>query len=612
MKAKQVKALVAALTAATTVAGVAVPVFATETTPASITADKNLAISSKTFTEGDTITVKGHEDAVATVKGVAGNVKVDNNGTGTPTTKENVTIADNVQAGTYTLSKDCKTWTNTADSDITYPMDSKDGIAYDNAGYTYGGDKVTVTVTPAKAGTVTDVESKNGLTASDFTVDATVENGTYTYTDGKWVKNSEEKTDEKSADADEKGADAVTPSAITVDTKDSDTAGSVTTGSAVTVTGAAITVNSDKASQLAEGDKIVISGKTAETKEVTDFVSNYPEVSDFTADDVVLPKDGLPDGTYHVTGDATDSSTWKWVDKDGKPVDITPKDGKIANNGAQITVSGHVTAVKGHDAVAGEVTVTKSAKSLKADDFTVSDYVDNGSYTYTDGRWVNDATKRATDGITLKKTTQDTGSGTNSASDVIVIPSGDTSNNSGSTTTPSDSNTADESVNKTGLDAVAGTLTDGVYKDASGKTLSNAAVLTDDGVVLTDENGAAIPENTKVTFEDKTYLINDSGVVASSEKVKVNGKTYVAKKNGTIAKKAFVTLAATGSRVYTNRLGSIVKNKAFTVKGVKYLAKKSGALVKSGKVTQNGKTYTVKNYKVVKVVKAKKAAKKSK
>lgn len=39
------------------------------------------------------------------------------------------------------------------------------------------------------------------------------------------------------------------------------------------------------------------------------------------------------------------------------------------------------------------------------------------------------------------------------------------------------------------------------------------------------------------------------------------------------------------------------------------MAKKSGALVKNGTITINGKKYTVKNYKVTKTVKAKKAKK---
>ncbi len=162
-------------------------------------------------------------------------------------------------------------------------------------------------------------------------------------------------------------------------------------------------------------------------------------------------------------------------------------------------------------------------------------------------------------------------------------------------------------VNKTGLDLSQGAAVNGIYKDADGRILKNAALATDKGIVITDKKGKAIAANSMTKLAGKTFLINSDGVVASAEKVKVFGKIYVARKDGTLARKAFVTLEKTGSRVYTDSKGLIVKNRTFKVRGSLYVAKKSGALMKNGTISIKGRKYIVKNYKVVKTVKKKRS-----
>lgn len=150
----------------------------------------------------------------------------------------------------------------------------------------------------------------------------------------------------------------------------------------------------------------------------------------------------------------------------------------------------------------------------------------------------------------------------------------------------------------TRLTVVINATTDasGIYRSPDGTVLTNSAIKTPSGIVLTDKTGKATKPNSKKKYNGKTYLINKHGTIAAfKEKVTVKGKTYVTKKDGTPYKKKFVTLK-TGSRVRCSKDGTIIKNRAFKVGKHTYVATRTGALKKNGRITIGHRRYTVKNY----------------
>ena len=191
MKAKQYRALVAALTVATTIAGASVsafPVLADETqkTETTQTADlkkgtkevghitlKNTAVTGAAIAvDGDTIEVSGHKDAVAAVEGSKGTISIED--TVTPHQKFNdCTIGKDVTvAGTYTLDREktdngSEQWIwKSEDGKTTLPYDKDNGIVLTKYDQTTKESTLTkdgllkgdtVKITPAKDGEVTSV-----------------------------------------------------------------------------------------------------------------------------------------------------------------------------------------------------------------------------------------------------------------------------------------------------------------------------------------------------------------------------------------------------------------------------------------------------------------------
>lgn len=150
----------------------------------------------------------------------------------------------------------------------------------------------------------------------------------------------------------------------------------------------------------------------------------------------------------------------------------------------------------------------------------------------------------------------------------------------------------------TRLTVVTNATTDasGIYRSPDGTVLTNSAIKTPSGIVLTDKTGKATKSNSKKKYNGKTYLIGKKGTIATAkEKVTVKSKTYVAKRDGTPYKKKFVTLK-TGSRVRCSKDGTIIKNRAFKVGRHTYVATRTGALKKNGRITIGHRRYTVKNY----------------
>lgn len=562
------------------------------------------SLNGTTFQDGDFFVVSGHKDGDVITEAVAGHVElIDNFSTDTGS----YTIGDSLENGTYRyVTKD------NGSTGYFYNESDKSRKPIDSAIFGYkgsGSDNASITVEDHK---VTDINGKpvnvyqDGM-VNGFYVGNDVEDYDYIYlSDDKWHKYNNTGEDP-----------ATDPVADIVCHSDGEPAD----GTIIKTT----------------GHKDAVLGNPT-----TGTVSFTRQVTALRAQDIDYSED-LENGTYTFNGTS-------WVDDKGQTLHegmIVVWEGK-ATAGDKVTVTGQEPRVTEIAANPGYISVVDCRHGYDDTHFTIGDDLGNGKYTYH----ADSKTWTAEDGadVTAKiqfsetarqsQTSGDSGSSGSSGSTSSSSGSSSSSSSSSSSTQPtSPSQTADTGSTddpqktpdqtdtdgrntkagktsdevdvpvtddaKTGLDVAAGTEQDGKYVTDDGVILVDMAVSTDKGVVITDSTGAAVPANSTAKLDGKTFLINDDGVVASSEKVKVGKKTYVAAVDGTIAKKAIVTLP-TGNRVYANASGQVVKNKVIRIGKTSYLARKSGALVKNGKVTLRGKTYTVKNYKIVKTVKAKK------
>ena len=142
--------------------------------------------------------------------------------------------------------------------------------------------------------------------------------------------------------------------------------------------------------------------------------------------------------------------------------------------------------------------------------------------------------------------------------------------------------------------------TTNIYHTADGNIADSVAILTINGVVITDSTGKALPKNTIAETKNGNVLIANDGYLASSEivKITVNKKVvkYVADKDGYVAHDEIVELS-NGKKVYADRNGVLVVSKIITVAKKSYYTKKSGAIATNGfyKVTKSKTVYAAKS-----------------
>lgn len=595
--------------------------------------DVKLLDESVTVKNGDFFIVMGQKAAESS-DAKAGSVTAVNG-----VSISDITIDTAVADGTYVYNADDSKWhKDTKDGaetveGITY-ADTKDGLMITTAGKT-----------DTEAGKITAID---GISPDGFTVDKEVKDGTYKYVAEKAA------TSESAGDAVTAHWELVNDAQTTVDADKIAYTETPEDGTTITIKGhkdaaagtavkgdvSYIIINSEVTFSL---DDITVSKDLKDdtyTFNGTDWVGSDGKTVD--AKDLSVGNGKKPVNGDTITTEGHKDAAAGKAATPGKITALTSKNGYTAKNFRIADDLGNGT----YTYDAESKTWTSADKTDVTDKITFSEKAEedkpsgdkggtsggsttggNTSGGSSSGNTSGGSTGGSTGGssATGGSSSGSTSGGSGSTSDGTSDNNGGTSDNGGNgsnggssdnggTVNPDAGKTSDEvSVpttedDVTGLDVASGSEVDGKYVTSDGIILVNKAVETADGIVITDADGAAVPANSKVKFNGKTYLINDIGVIAENEKVIVGKKTYVAKKDGTLAKKAFVTLQ-TRNRIYVNGKGQIVKNKAFKVGKSTYVAKKSGALVKNGTYRLGSKRYTVKKYKVTKTVRVRKSAK---
>lgn len=642
MKARQVRALVAALAAATTVAGTAVPALADDnpvktesgtTTPSSgestqptgsdVSKEQKDSTTTpsgkddpstekkeedpnqqtdpekkdetkpdgKTLVDGDTVTVTVKEETVKGSEAVAGTATVIKESANEKLTEKDVTVdSTKVADGKYLFYEG--NWYKTEDGNTIAKNDGKnvdpvtDGISVTKGKVPTNNDVIEVTKTTEKEASVEKYtpateNSASKLTGDYFSVANTVEAGDYIY---KTKTENDTTTGAwyKSSDVNDGN---VTENASAVD--------------GIKLVEKESRTETDK---LADGDTIHVKVEDKITGNTVKYTSQAGGSK--LSDGKILVNPEAADGKYVYAG-ASGSSVGAWykesdVNEDGtvkenaqKVTTFNPE--RTASNGDTIEITGHKDAGEDTTKNVASVSDSNTKNKINNDKFVLPEDIKAGTYIYnaTTGKW---STKDGNENlvITVKEDAKpSTGGNTSGNNNGNSNGNSNTGNNNGASNNNNGSNNGGTSDNgsqnsgKTSDQVAVDTSKDSTTGlDTAEGTEVNGIYQTSDGVILV---------NQAVDTGDGIVITDASGkAVAPNSKIKYEGKTRLINDDGYLAINEKVTVK--GKTFVAKKDGTAAKKAFVTLRttGSRVYTNGKGAIVKNKAFKVKGKAYVAK------------------